>query len=99
MGGDSACSTHGWSILNSAPTNSTLAGVLAGFAFTAAVMYVGRAGPVIEESPADPRTAARSRCLPRPTAFASTKSGSSRRCVLQPTPRLVAWLAHHPSDP
>ncbi len=59
MGGDPACSTHGWSILNSAPTNSTLAGVLAGFAFTAAVMYVGRAGPVIDESRTDPRTAAR----------------------------------------
>jgi hypothetical protein len=36
------CSTHGWSILHSAPSNATLAGVLAGFAFTAGVIYVGR---------------------------------------------------------
>lgn len=36
------CATHGWSILNSASTNAGIAGVLAGFAFTAGVVYIGR---------------------------------------------------------
>jgi hypothetical protein len=44
------CSTHGWSILHSAPSNATLAGVLAGFAFTAGVIYVGRSIQVPDES-------------------------------------------------
>lgn len=47
---DPACSTQGWSILNSAQSHSSLAGVLAGFAFTAAVIYLGRVGQTLRDS-------------------------------------------------
>ena len=55
---DSTCSTHGWSILNSAPMNSALAGVLAGFAFTAGVIYIGRSQDHVDDD-ADPETVRR----------------------------------------
>lgn len=53
------CSIHGWSILHSAPTNSGLAGVLAGFAFTAGVIYVGRSNQLPRDIETDPEIAAR----------------------------------------
>ncbi len=56
---DQLCSTHGWSILESAPSNSALAGVLAGFAFTAGVIYVGRSNQVPDESELDEQAIAR----------------------------------------
>jgi hypothetical protein len=56
---DPTCSTHGWSILNSAQSHSAFAGVLAGFAFTAAVIYMGGAGQAPDESTQDGRTIAR----------------------------------------
>lgn len=52
---DPTCSTHGWSILNSAQSHASFAGVLAGFAFTAAVIYLGRAGRRADESMQDGR--------------------------------------------
>jgi hypothetical protein len=52
------CSTQGWSILNSAQSHSALAGVLAGFAFTAAVIYLGRVGQTPHASTQDGRTIA-----------------------------------------
>ena len=55
---DSTCSTQGWSILNSAQSHSALAGVLAGFAFTAAVIYLGRVGRTTDEGTQDGRTIA-----------------------------------------
>ncbi len=55
---DPTCSTQGWSILNSAQSHSSLAGVLAGFAFTAAVIYLGRVGQTPDESTQDGRTIA-----------------------------------------
>ncbi len=56
---DPTCSTHGWSILNSAQSHSAFAGVLAGFAFTAAVIYMGSAGRAPDESAQCGRTIAR----------------------------------------
>ena len=53
------CSTHGWSILNSASTNAGIAGVLAGFAFTAGVVYVGRQERPLDESTDDAAAVAR----------------------------------------
>lgn len=57
--GDPTCSTHGWSILDSAPTNSSLAGVLAGFGFTAAVIYVGRRDQAFDDGCDDPQQVTR----------------------------------------
>jgi hypothetical protein len=56
---DPTCSTHGWSILNSAPTNSSIAGVLTGFGFTAAVIYVGRRDQAFDDGCDDPQRIAR----------------------------------------
>lgn len=40
-----ACPSNGWSMVSSAPTNSQLAGVLAGFVFTGIIILLGRPGP------------------------------------------------------
>ena len=53
------CATHGWSILNAASTNAGIAGVLAGFAFTAGVVYIGRQERALDESTRDAATIAR----------------------------------------
>ena len=53
------CSTHGWSILNSATTNAGIAGVLAGFAFTAGVVYIGRQDRTPDEGTHDAAAIAR----------------------------------------
>ena len=53
------CATHGWSILNAASTNAGIAGVLAGFAFTAGVVYIGRQERALDESTRDAATVAR----------------------------------------
>ncbi len=53
------CATHGWSILNSASTNASIAGVLAGFAFTAGVVYVGRQERTPDEDTDDTAAIAR----------------------------------------
>ncbi|WP_103339688.1 hypothetical protein [Amycolatopsis sp. CA-126428] len=42
---DGRCLTNGWSIVAAAPTNSQLAGVLAGFVFTAMIILFARSGP------------------------------------------------------
>jgi hypothetical protein len=39
------CPGNGWSIISSAPTNSQLAGVLAGFVFTGVIILFSRPGP------------------------------------------------------
>ncbi|MEU7525983.1 hypothetical protein AB0A74_09635 [Saccharothrix sp. NPDC042600] len=39
------CLSNGWSVITSAPTNSQLAGVLAGFVFTGIIILFGRQGP------------------------------------------------------
>jgi hypothetical protein len=62
---DPTCSTHGWSILNSAQSHSAFAGVLAGFAFTAAVIYMGSAGQRPDENTQDGRTIARNAAAAR----------------------------------
>ncbi len=41
---DGRCLTNGWSIITAAPTNSQLAGVLAGFVFTAMIILFARSG-------------------------------------------------------
>jgi hypothetical protein len=79
---DQMCSTHGWSILHSAPSNATLAGVLAGFAFTAGVIYVGRSIQVPDESEQDQQAiarhaAARSAQDVRPSRYSPLRSSSS----------------------
>ena len=50
---DPTCSTHGWSIVSSASSHAALAAVLAGFGFTAAVIYMGRAGEIADETQQD----------------------------------------------
>jgi hypothetical protein len=42
---NNGCPTHGWSVIASAPMDSQLAGVLAGFVFTGIVLLFGRRGP------------------------------------------------------
>lgn len=39
-----SCISHGWSMVGSAPTNSTFAGVLAGFVFTSVTILIARPG-------------------------------------------------------
>jgi hypothetical protein len=41
---NSGCPGNGWSVITSAPTNSQLAGVLAGFIFTGIIILLGRPG-------------------------------------------------------
>jgi hypothetical protein len=41
---NNGCPTHGWAIIGSAPMDSQLAGVLAGFVFTGIVLLFGRRG-------------------------------------------------------
>jgi hypothetical protein len=40
-----SCVSHGWSMVASAPTNSTFAGLLAGFVFTGVTILITRPGP------------------------------------------------------
>ena len=61
MATDPTCSTHGWSIFNSAPTYAGAAGILAGFAFTAAVIYVNRQDQAFDDDAHDANAVARRR--------------------------------------